>query len=905
MKWDEKTYRKRIRQKKEQLSPKQIFLSGRYQGLLKKMAKEITDGSFTNVSIRSLGKTFPVGMFDGEQIVINLDHDLIQGYTKKDLMNLGIIGVLGHECGHKNYSDISLRHKYLLGIREEHKFYPYAPVPETEEDQASLASMKKCFENGDVVVISYVYEVAAFLQNLLEDRYIEYKMCRNYPGSIRKGILMNQVREFDSFPSVKSMQEKGQPKTYIMLNLISQYLFQKTVNAWNGIDDCYLECLNSCKPLIGGEVLKEGDSVRYLLTSRLLLKLWGFIQSDTDEIRKRLDEEEKQQETKQQEAEPQKEKSREPESQEAEQQEDNSQETESQEAKEQEDNSQETESQESRQQESGNESRSGMNDGADKPAAGGEKEDGKTHPVPCGQAGLSGTDKAAGNDAGIDAGNEKEASGGQEGNQDGINDLQNGNPQGNAELQTEILPGNTGPESAGGSGAGDDYREKAEKAARELGKCLPAYSQEPGQLLGGAHLDASDMDVKAGDMDWSGNWTGEDKADKGKTHPMRGEATEDSNAAVNSDAVEEKETQSSDGVAETIESTLQNPKPLQSGLFDEHAADIMDDLPSESCAAIPLSDAELLKIPFEVAKEQLDVEDEEQLHQKLGELLNQTDFGSCHENVPKQILREREVSSDAIRLYGELQKEVRKVRKKLEADLLPYLEKRHDREEKGLLIGRKMDLHALYRPDGKLFEKKQLPGQESDTVIALLIDLSGSMRIGGRIEQARFAALCLYEFCREADIPVAVYGHHTGLVVCNDSEMPRKEAVCLRSLAEFDPVDGMDAYRILDAEAKGSNRDGAAIRFMGEMLLKRPEKKKILALISDGLPNAHLYFGESARVDLMEAKEELTKKGITFLAAAIADDREAIQRIYGDAFVDISDVKKLPQKLMKQIIKRL
>ncbi|MCD8105643.1 MAG: hypothetical protein LUF35_11760 [Lachnospiraceae bacterium] len=218
-------------------------------------------------------------------------------------------------------------------------------------------------------------------------------------------------------------------------------------------------------------------------------------------------------------------------------------------------------------------------------------------------------------------------------------------------------------------------------------------------------------------------------------------------------------------------------------------------------------------------------------------MLKRTDFGSCHENVPKQILREREVNGDAIRLYDELQKEVRKVRKKLETDLLPYLEKKHDREEKGLLIGRKMDLHALYRPDGKLFEKKQLPGQDSDTVIALLIDLSGSMRVGGRIEQARFAALCLYEFCKEADIPVAVYGHHTGLVLCDDREMPRKETVCLRSLAEFDSVDGMDAYRILDAEAKGSNRDGAAIRFMGEgkRMKIRTQNGKIVELTNFGI----------------------------------------------------------------------
>lgn len=47
-------------------------------------------------------------------------------------------------------------------------------------------------------------------------------------------------------------------------------------------------------------------------------------------------------------------------------------------------------------------------------------------------------------------------------------------------------------------------------------------------------------------------------------------------------------------------------------------------------------------------------------------------------------------------------------------------------------------------------------------------------------------------------------------------------------------------------------------------------------------------------------------KGIIFVAAAIGADKENIERIYGDAYLDITDLTKLPIKLagiIKQFIR--
>lgn len=60
-----------------------------------------------------------------------------------------------------------------------------------------------------------------------------------------------------------------------------------------------------------------------------------------------------------------------------------------------------------------------------------------------------------------------------------------------------------------------------------------------------------------------------------------------------------------------------------------------------------------------------------------------------------------------------------------------------------------------------------------------------------------------------------------------------------------------------------------------------------------------------AKRDLKSVKERLEKQGVVFLAAAIGDDKENIQEIYGNAFLDISDLKKLPEKLTKEVLKRI
>lgn len=87
------------------------------------------------------------------------------------------------------------------------------------------------------------------------------------------------------------------------------------------------------------------------------------------------------------------------------------------------------------------------------------------------------------------------------------------------------------------------------------------------------------------------------------------------------------------------------------------------------------------------------------------------------------------------------------------------------------------------------------------------------------------------------------------------------------------------------------------VLFMAEQLVKRPEEVKILILVSDGQPAAPGYYGSAAEEDLRGIKQEYRRKGVLFIAAAIGEDKQNIERIYGDSFMDITDLNQLPVKL--------
>lgn len=270
-------------------------------------------------------------------------------------------------------------------------------------------------------------------------------------------------------------------------------------------------------------------------------------------------------------------------------------------------------------------------------------------------------------------------------------------------------------------------------------------------------------------------------------------------------------------------------------------------------------------------------------------------YGDIHEGVNIRINRINSVDEQLVDQYNEIAAPLLSISKQLTRSVLRQFEDhRRGGKQTGLMMGRRLEVRALCRNDGKVFSKNALPNEIPHLSVGLLIDESGSMGCSDRCTYARAAAIILYDFCESLDIPVMIYGHSTSSLDVN-----------LYSYAEFEGFDNDDKYRLMDIHARGSNRDGAALRFVAEQLTKRSEDVKILILISDGQPAHSGYSGTAAEEDLRGIKLEYQKKGILFIAAAIGDDKDNIERIYGNSFLDITNLAELPVKLTSVIKKHL
>ncbi len=283
--------------------------------------------------------------------------------------------------------------------------------------------------------------------------------------------------------------------------------------------------------------------------------------------------------------------------------------------------------------------------------------------------------------------------------------------------------------------------------------------------------------------------------------------------------------------------------------------------------------------------------------QELNDTAQSISYGNIHSGVTMRVNRISSVDEELIEQYDQISAPLLDISRQLQKSLIRQLkDQRRGGKQTGLLMGRRLDSHALHRTDGKVFCKNNLPNEIPELAVGLLLDESGSMWSRDRCTYARASAIILYDFCQSLGIPVMVYGHSTGY--CNDHN-----SVELYSYAEFDSIDRNDRYRMMDISARDSNRDGAALRFVAEQLSRRPETVKLLILVSDGQPADTGYYGTAAEEDLRGIKQEYQRKHILFVAAAIGDDKPSIERIYGDSFLDITDLSQLPVKLT-QVVKR-
>ncbi len=281
----------------------------------------------------------------------------------------------------------------------------------------------------------------------------------------------------------------------------------------------------------------------------------------------------------------------------------------------------------------------------------------------------------------------------------------------------------------------------------------------------------------------------------------------------------------------------------------------------------------------EVEKEQEEERRSQEKAQNTLSHINSGNYGSAHTGIQADFLFIRPDLRDKD-AYEEVVKQDASFIKKVKKEIIKVMQEEASSLQRRRIMGRSIDTRHLYKVDQRYFKRKKNPEKQLDMAVAILIDNSGSMK-GLRIESARKAAILLQEVLESLEIQTLLSSHNCQLNPVVEIYQQFED----RKIAK---------YALMKMSPAGNNRDGLAIRMVGDLLGARPEKDKLFIIISDGQPNSNGYSGDLARQDMKEALRMLKGQGIKTIAFAIGEDKAQIKAIYNEAFIDISDYDKFP-----------
>lgn len=297
---------------------------------------------------------------------------------------------------------------------------------------------------------------------------------------------------------------------------------------------------------------------------------------------------------------------------------------------------------------------------------------------------------------------------------------------------------------------------------------------------------------------------------------------------------------------------------------------------------------QILRDAIDEYLQELSRKNQEKIQQMERELTVQDAATGIHSCVPYRlnIMPNSLYQKDA---YDRYSYNLKRVSKRMQSAIADVFEERlNGTIENGLLFGNRINPAASASGDGRVFRRRTMPDDSVDIAVSLLIDQSRSMG-GNRIAKAMEMAILVEDFCRGLGIPVSIVGHD----VTNQVQMYQ--------YIDFDDTSRNGRYSLLRMSAGGCNRDGLPLRYCVNRLLQRNEENKLMILVSDGKPNDDGYRGAQAYDDLRQIKRDCDRKGIILLAAAIGEDKEQIHAIYGNSFLDITDLNTLPIKIVRTI----
>ena len=271
------------------LTDEELFLSSAYQKYLSSMAKAATGRYRQGLQTLMEWDTSSgadVAYTDNYKIHINAGNHITQSFPSRMLRSESLAGLNGHETAHLLFTDFTTLGLYL-GSMDNGAFYPAAPSFD-DQYQTGCEEMLEAMQEKDKAACLTLSRCASHISNILEDIYIEARMCEAFPGAFKQGIELNSMRMNELMPSLQSQIDKEYSDFSIMANLLLQYCRAGTINNLNGYTGPYLDYLEDCVPYVEESLYSDDMKDRLHAANHILGILWEYIKPLIEDTREKL-----------------------------------------------------------------------------------------------------------------------------------------------------------------------------------------------------------------------------------------------------------------------------------------------------------------------------------------------------------------------------------------------------------------------------------------------------------------------------------------------------------------------------------------------------------------------------------------------------------------------------------------
>jgi cobalamin biosynthesis protein CobT len=220
----------------------------------------------------------------------------------------------------------------------------------------------------------------------------------------------------------------------------------------------------------------------------------------------------------------------------------------------------------------------------------------------------------------------------------------------------------------------------------------------------------------------------------------------------------------------------------------------------------------------------------------------------------------------------------------------------------------KLAMSRLWRQrlaDYRLFQRREGTGRRQ-VAFSVLVDESASMKGRGKDQTAAKAAVLLGECLSRLEVPFEIIGFTTsdfearsalrlGLTPAHAYRTMRCSRLEHRIYKSFDESYRAVRTRLAELRPRHNNWDEEHLLFAYRRLRRRPERMKVLIVISDGQPN-----GEAD--SLMAAVAGVEREGGRVIGIGVGED--FVLQIYRDAIV-VSDFQQMAEAVVGVLARQL